>query len=50
MVKRIMPFLGAPNLPTIVYEDNKSTITMANAGKGGETGDSKHVDVCFVFI
>eukprot|EP01033_Poteriospumella_lacustris_P012998 gene12998-9295_t len=31
MVKRIMSFLGAPNLPAIVYQDNKSTITMANA-------------------
>jgi hypothetical protein len=34
---------------TIIYEDNTSTIHMANSGKGGKTGNTRHINVRFFF-
>ena len=50
-MRRILEFIGISiDRPSIVYQDNKSTIIMAETGRGGKTGNSKHIDVRYFFV
>ena len=46
---QIMAFLGYPQSPTFVYQDNKSTITVCEAGHS-KNGRLKHMAVRWHFI
>ena len=48
--QRILEFLGIPSRPAIIYQDNMSTKYLAEAGRGGKQGNSKHIDVRFFFV
>ena len=48
-LRNVMASLNYSQPATIVFEDNQSTITMAKLGRGGKTGNSKHIDVRFFF-
>lgn len=50
MMKRILRFLGVKSSRTVVFQDNKSTKHMAELGRGGKSGNSKHIGVRYFFI
>ena len=41
---------GEPVPVTIIYQDNKSTILLAENGKASSSKSTKHLDVCYFFI
>lgn len=48
--RNVLKFLGVDLSGTTVFQDNMSTITMAESGRGGKTGNSKHIDVRYFFV
>lgn len=52
LMTRLSQFLGfgSPKKPPVIYQDNKSAIQMAEAGRGGKSGNSKHISVRYFFI
>jgi len=48
-ILKLLRFLGIKCDSATVYQDNKSTIFMAENGESSATGNSKHIDVRFFF-
>jgi hypothetical protein len=49
-LQRILKFLGLNPHPAIIFQDNLSTKYMAETGRGGKQGNSKHIDVRYFFV
>jgi hypothetical protein len=48
-IKTIGEFLGLQKKPATIFQDNKSTMTLAETGRS-KTGNSKHIDVRYFYI
>lgn len=51
-MQRLLNFLlgKSSRRSAVVFQDNKSTIQMAESGRGGKTGNTKHIEARYFFI
>lgn len=49
-IRRVLEWLGVPQRPTKLYQDNTSTITMVHMGRGSSGSHTKHIDIRYFFV
>ena len=48
--RAVLDWIGYPQLPTILYQDNTSTITIAYMGHGAATSHTRYLDMKYFWI